>query len=120
VRIISFTYTTPALLAGKKSVTRHDWKEEYARQFRAGDLVQAYDRSPRAGGKRVAIIRLLIQPYQLEYLSDVDWYGEGFHWMTEQGLTLGGVQPETVWQQWREHGVSHLWVVRFQIAEEYR
>jgi uncharacterized protein YqfB (UPF0267 family) len=58
VKIISFAWTTPQLLAGKKTVTRRDWSDKYARQFRAGDLVQVYDKSPRAGGKRVAVIEI--------------------------------------------------------------
>lgn len=58
MKIISFAWTTPQLLRGEKTVTRRDWSDKYARQFRAGDLVQAYDKSPRAGGKRVATIEI--------------------------------------------------------------
>ena len=57
MQIISFALTTHALLAGRKSVTRRDWPEKYAQQFKVGSLVQGYDRSPRNGGKCIAIIR---------------------------------------------------------------
>jgi hypothetical protein len=36
---ISFAWTTPALLAGHKTVTRRDWDAEYAIRFAAGQLV---------------------------------------------------------------------------------
>ena len=58
MQIISFAMTTAALLAGQKTVTRRDWPEKYAQQFKPGNLVQGYDRSARNGGKCIAIIRL--------------------------------------------------------------
>lgn len=56
MRIISFAWTTEALLAGKKTVTRRWWKKC---PLKPGDLVQAYNKSPRFGGKRVAIIKIV-------------------------------------------------------------
>lgn len=41
MRIISFAWTSPALLAGAKTVTRRDWDDSYARRFSAGELVAA-------------------------------------------------------------------------------
>lgn len=51
MRIISFGWTWPALVAKSKTVTRWDWDEDYARRFHKGDIVLAYDRSPRLGGR---------------------------------------------------------------------
>ena len=52
VKIISFAWTTPALLAGRKTVTRRDWSDRYALLFHADDFVAGYNRSPRHGGRR--------------------------------------------------------------------
>jgi hypothetical protein len=41
--IISYAYTTEALLAGKKTCTRSDWKDDYARRVREGQVHQAWD-----------------------------------------------------------------------------
>jgi uncharacterized protein YqfB (UPF0267 family) len=70
MKIISFTWTTKALLEGKKTVTRRDWNEKYAKSFYKGDVVQAYNKAPRLGGKRVAYIKLTSEPY-LQWLHDV-------------------------------------------------
>ncbi|MBW2053822.1 MAG: ASCH domain-containing protein [Deltaproteobacteria bacterium] len=52
MKIVSFAWTTEALLAGRKTVTRRCWNERYAGRFKSGDLVQAYDRNP-SGGRTV-------------------------------------------------------------------
>ena len=57
--IISFAWTTEALLAGRKDVTRRWWTDEYARRFPPGSVHDAYNRSPRFKGKRVASIRVV-------------------------------------------------------------
>jgi len=49
MKIISFAWTTEASLAGRKTATRRCWSEGYARRFKSGDLVQAYDRNPSGG-----------------------------------------------------------------------
>ncbi|HWP58983.1 MAG TPA: hypothetical protein VNL14_13910 [Candidatus Acidoferrales bacterium] len=65
--IISFAHTTPQLLERSKTVTRRDWTDKHAQKFRAGEVVQAYDKSPRCGGKRVCFIR--IKEIRLEALE---------------------------------------------------
>lgn len=85
MKIISFAWTTPALLAGRKTVTRRDWSPEYARRFSAGELVQAYDRSPRLKGKCVATIRIVSVTWEPDSdAPDSDYEAEGFGWMVEQ------------------------------------
>jgi len=68
--IISFAWTTGALLAGEKTVTRRAWDDAYARRWVAGSVHEAYDRSPRAGGRRVGRIRLTRTAYK-ERLADM-------------------------------------------------
>ena len=45
MRIISFAWTTEALIQGKKTQTRRFWKDRYAKSFKKGDLIQAYDKN---------------------------------------------------------------------------
>ena len=123
MRIIAFAYTTPALVAGAKSVTRRFWREAHAQHFHKGDLVQAYDRSPRAGGKPVAVIRLTEEP-RLEWNQDApdsDWEAEGYQYLYEHPEHIEvPFTRETVsregFDEWRESG-RQSWVVRFELVE---
>ncbi|NEP55992.1 MAG: ParB N-terminal domain-containing protein [Symploca sp. SIO2G7] len=110
--ILSFGYTADKL--HQKTVTRRDWKERYAQQFiksfREGKLVDAYDKSPRNGGKKVAALRLTAEPYQ-EKLED----------MPESEVTLEGY-PELSKQEFIDKffgdfdTAQPLWVVRFAVV----
>lgn len=84
--IISFEWTTPLLVTGEKTVTRRDWKYNHARKFRKGDYVAAYNRSPRAGGKQIATIKLTRSPYRqwLHDMTDEDEVKEGGVWGSAQ------------------------------------
>lgn len=57
--IISFAWTTKAFLAGKKTVTRRTWDDDYALRFKVGSRHQAWSASPRRGGKQVGEIEIL-------------------------------------------------------------
>src|SRR4051794_26432107 len=97
-RIIAFAETTPALLAGAKTVTRREWNDRYAQSFKAGEILQAWDKSPRTGkGKRVGLIRLTEVPRK-ERANEIrpsEYVAEGFLYMREHGLTLfGGKSPD--------------------------
>ncbi len=82
MKIISFAWTTQALLEGKKTVTRRDWNDKYAESFHKGDIVQAYDRNPRSGGNKIAEIRIIKEPYKqwLHEMTDEDEVKEGGLW----------------------------------------
>lgn len=83
MRIISFAWTTEAFLAGTKTVTRRMWKEC---NVKPDDLMQAWDKSPRAGGKRIGTIKIL--RIDREPLHDFEQHGsaelkrEGGYWKT--------------------------------------
>lgn len=62
--IISYAWTTEALLRGLKRCSRRDWKDDYAKRFKSGRQYQAYDRNPRVGGERVGIIEMTCDPYK--------------------------------------------------------
>jgi len=115
MKIISFAWTTPALLANRKTVTRREWSEDYARRFKADDLVAAYDKNPRNGGKQVATIRLTCDPY-LEPPNQMpisDFEAEGFAYLAEQGMLFEGYDPRKFFQLWRA-AIDPVWVIRFQ------
>ena len=82
MKIISFAWTTSALLEGKKTVTRRDWNDRYAKSFKEGEIVAAYNKNPRAGGKKIGEVRLTKAPYKqwLHEVTDEDEKKEGRVW----------------------------------------
>ena len=89
--ILSFAWTTAALLSGRKSCTRRRWSSRHYGAWRQawyeGRLEhQAWDKSPRAGGKRVGTIQLTCESYK-ERLADMpegDVLAEGGLWASKQ------------------------------------
>jgi hypothetical protein len=120
MKIISFAYTTPALLAGRKTRTRRLWDDAYAQRFHKGDLVQAWDHVPRVkGAKRVGTIRLTAEPRK-EHISDMpawDYEREGFAYLNEKGLTIWGDNPHKAFDDWREKGDNEYWVIDFELVK---
>lgn len=119
-KAISFAWTTPALVAGHKTVTRRDWKPQHAQRFKAGELVVAWDKQPRfRGAKQVALIRITQAPY-LEWsdeIPDEDWDREGFGYAMEHGLRFEGKKTaQDVWDFWKANR-HQQWVVRFEVVE---
>jgi hypothetical protein len=121
MKIISFSWTTPAVKARRKSVTRRDWDRGYAHTFQKGELVQAYDRSPRFGGKRFGMIGILEKPYveSTDQIPDSDWEAEGFAYLEGIGATMNGMTPRRLWDMWHLKP-SFQWVVRFEIIEIFQ
>lgn len=116
VVIISFAWTTPALLAGAKTVTRREWKYEHARKFTVGMLVDAWDRSPRTGkGRKVATIRITRAP-RIQNTLNVrldDYLAEGFQWLAEHG---DSETVERICNSWL-HNPRNLYVVEFELVD---
>ena len=82
--IISFAKTKDEYLDGKKSVTRRDWTirqhDMWQKFWGTGNLIHdAYDKSPRAGGKKMGQFELTVRPYheQLEDMPLSDLIAEG-------------------------------------------
>lgn len=119
--IISFGWTTPALLAGQKTVTRRDWAPSHAAKFHAGMVVDAWNTSPRnvkGNPRKVATIRLTADPY-LEATNLVpreDWDAEGFEYLTKKGLRVDGLDPIIWWDLWHL-APTEVYVVRFELVE---
>ena len=105
--IISFAATSEALLAGAKTRTIRQWNHGYAKRFRGVKEIQAYDRSPRYGGKQIATLDLIIVrlcernkdgewPHALSYERARD--AEGLAWMEERGLLCGKIEPRVYYE----------------------
>ena len=99
---ISFAWTTAALLSGRKSCTRRRWSARHygawRQAWREGRRDhQAWDKSPRAGGRRVGTIRLTCEPYK-ERLADMpegDVEAEGGIWESKREfIELFGGDPD--------------------------
>lgn len=116
MRVISFAWTTPALLAGKKTCTRRDWNDKYADAFNRGEIVLAYDRQPRYKGKPVATIQLTAKPY-LQSTKDApasDYQAEGFEYLQALGKKVDGLSPAALWRAWHLYP-QMMYVVRFEL-----
>lgn len=128
--IISYSHTTPALLAGRKTVTRRAWKPVTAAYFekrlaraeriknvtaglatvsgqevQLGVLADAYDKSTRQHGHKVA--EVLVTSVTSEALSDMpdsDYEAEGLAYLDEIGYPPEGdpwgVAFCTTWRQY--------------------
>jgi len=77
---ISFNYTLQAFLQGKKTVTRREWKDNYASKIRQGDTLLAVNRL--YGGSVIGKIKVLKNPYRqlLSELTQQDLIKEGNCW----------------------------------------
>jgi len=107
--IISFAWTTPSILDRTKTVTRRFWNDDYARKYHTGDIADAYDRLPRAGGKKIGTVRITRDPYKqkLADMSDGHFLREGGlrYWPDKAAFieAMGGPDVEP-------------WVVEFEIV----
>ncbi len=111
--ILSFAWTTDALLAGKKTCTRRLWNERTARAwvnaYNSDRLIHsAWNKMPLCrDAKKIADIRLTKGPYQ-ERLTDMpqsDLSAEGGLWSSlDDFINLFG-SPDLV-----------VWVVRFELS----
>ena len=119
MRHISFAWTTDALKAGAKNVTRRHWQDSWAsRRWKKGDYAVAYDRNPAWGGTQIALIRLTETPYK-ESTADIpddDWKGEGFAYMQQHRQLVNGVTPQEFWDKWKREP-EEMWVIRFEVVE---
>lgn len=119
---ITFAWTTPAVKAQRKTVTRRQWQDGYGNRFRTGDLMIAADRRKEFGGSPFGIIRLAQKPYKESetLMPEADFEGEGFAYLSEH--------PELKPKRWRDTNLRVLfdqskrtgevvWVIRFEVVE---
>lgn len=117
--IVSFSWTSRALVAGVKTATRRLWKDSYAARFHAGDLIDAYDRRPDFGGKPIAVLRLT---EDVHVDADAgpppgDFGAEGIPWLRDRGLCRPGLpRTEADFVAWTRAD-GPFYVVRFELVE---
>lgn len=87
--IISFAWTLPALLDGRKTVTRRCWTDSYAARFRPNTHHEAWSGSPFRGGKHKAdiLVKTVARDPLARLISDADYAAtelklEGGLWRT--------------------------------------
>ena len=107
--IISFAKTKQEIIDEIKWSTRRKWADDYAMKFRVGAIVQAYDKSPRNGGKR------------LKYIRIVRKYKQWLHEMTENDLKREGGRWKTVEEFMKEfNGDCNVWVIDFSYDLQFK
>ncbi len=123
-RIISFAWTTPALVAGHKTVTRRDWDDDYARTFQPGQIVHAYDRSPRHRGNHVATLRIVsVTKEANSETPDSDYEAEGMAYLAKHPDALPKAKRIDYLEQvswggfvWWRLCEGESWVIRFEVV----
>jgi hypothetical protein len=139
--ILSFGYTSPAFLAGEKTVTRRDWSLRTVAAYLKGESLdvatgrliggvihQAWDKVPHAGGRKIGLIRLTHVPVcrPLSEMTEQDFADEGFEWFSQHPeVDLPAAAKAQLWyprageswrvafERWRLSGQC-LYVVRFE------
>lgn len=127
MRTISFAWTTAALLAERKTVTRRECTPgDYYGRFEKGDVLRAFNRSPRFKGEPVGYIVLTETPYK-EVLSSMpadDYEGEGFGFYDENPHLIPkywlktfkdyGIDTFKQWFDLKKCSNFEMWVLRFE------
>ena len=117
MKIISFAWTVPSLLARRKTRTRREWRDDYAQRFRVGDMIQAWDKQPRFGGKKIGIIEITgIKKQNLSEMTAEDYEKEGFKFFEEKGLKIWDKDPADAFNDWQEDDYE-VWVIDFKVIE---
>ncbi len=99
MKIISFAWTTGAFKARRKSVTRRQWIDKYAKQFKVGDVCQAYDKSPRFKGIKIGLVKILeIYKEDIQKMPEKDFENEGFAYMEENSISIWGKPPREAFE----------------------
>lgn len=108
--IISMAYTTPAFVAGRKTITRRSWTFAHARAVDAAGKFDAYSRDPRYKGEFIGEAKLT-DKVKLRRISEDSaekiYIEEGFAYLDDKDGTLRKLVDE-----WRKTDEAY-WEVRF-------
>ena len=121
MNIISYAWTTPAVVARRKTRTRRSWSPSYADKFRENSICQAYDKGPRVGGKLIDYILIVRKPWiqNTRDLSEEDYELEGFACLDEYGFFckgLNGLSGREFLDQWKK-AAEDVYVVDFRYVD---
>ena len=103
--ILSFGWTASAIRKRLKTVTRRDYDDAYMAKFKPGALVDAYDKSPRVGGKKIATIRIVtVHREPVAMMLAKREYAES-EWKKEGGAICWPTVEEFLQTAWKDtHG----------------
>jgi hypothetical protein len=119
---IVFGWTTPALLAGAKSVIRLPETNRQPERWHPGTLVPAYSKLPHHGGRPIGVVQVTADPAlePLAAMPESDYEAEGWGWLHEhrdllpRWITRSDFNP-AAFDAWRRRDAL-LWVVRFRLV----
>lgn len=120
--ILSFAWTTPAVVIGQKCVTRREWTERTIKQFEkamaGGTLVEAWDKNPRFGGKCFGMVRItgITRDEDTRTIPEDHFEAEGFHILTKLKAKLGKLYALDLWAQWKYKKPQKVTVVCFDLV----
>jgi len=112
---ISFAWTADAFTTYNKDMSRRYWKKDHALKFKPNMIVDAMDRLPHRGGKRIGEIKIIKRPWQQPtgQMTEIDYRREGLLWMEQQGMLIKGQKPRVFFEEWKEKD-EVVWVVEFE------
>ena len=112
---ISFAWTSDAFATRNKDMTRRYWKQHHALKFKQNMIVDAMDKLPYRGGKKIGEIKILKLPYQQRtgQMTETDYRREGLLWMEQNNKTIKGKKPRLFYEDWKEKN-ELVWVVEFE------
>jgi hypothetical protein len=112
---LTFGWLTIPMLEGQKTITLRDWGPTEGVQWQHGELFYAYDTPPVEDGRRLAILRVMQEPF-VEFTAKLrmaDYHKLGFSYaMANQLLTPSGRTALQVWEDLHNKPES-LWLMRF-------
>jgi len=120
--IISFGWTSWALVAYRKRTTWRDWTAEHAAKFQAGHVADAWNKNPRAGGRRIGQIFIIgIERANTRDMTPNDYVDEGFAFLDMYPQLIPAKSPIDDFTTcahylhwWRGQG-EDLYKVRFEV-----
>ena len=103
--ILSFGWTTEAIRQRVKTVTRRNYSDQQMAKFKHGALADAYDKSPRAKGKKIETIRIVsVHREPIAMMLSHRAYAEA-EWQKEGGALCWPTVEEFLKTPWKDtHG----------------
>jgi hypothetical protein len=114
---LTFGWLAIPMLEGQKTITLRDWGPTEGVQWQHGELFYAYDTPPVEGGRRLAMLRVMQEPF-VEFtarLKMADYHKLGFSYaMANRLMAPSGRTALQVWEDLHNNPQS-LWLLRFAV-----
>ncbi len=114
---LDFGWLVQPMLEGQKTITLRDWGTVEGVQWMHGELFYAYDGAPVEGGRRLALCRVMQEPFEefTAKLRMADYHKLGFSYAMAFGLKPpSGRTALEVWEDLHTNP-QRLWLLRFQV-----